>query len=245
MGRIDNKITIVTGAGSGIGRAVTLRFAAEGSKVMAVDINGGEEKVSAEAKGEVIPYRCDVSNPDEVAKMVNECRESFGRLDILCNNAGINIAPKRLHEYSLDEWNKVMSVNLNGAFYVLKNCIALMLENGGGSIINTSSIGAFRASPMVSAYLAAKGAINMLTRATALEYVNDGIRINAVCPGAVKTPIFDNAPPGFLDDLISQIPMGRLCKPEEVASLVLFLASDEASHITGATYIIDGGRSAG
>lgn len=245
-GRLANKVTIVTGAGSGIGRAITLRFAMEGAKILAVDMNGSEKGVAAEAEGEVVPYQCDVSRPDQVAGMVDYCRQRFERLDILCNNAGINLPlPKRLHEVSLEEWDKVFGINLRGAFVVLKHSLPLMLVSGGGAIVNTASIGGFRATPGSSAYMASKGGMVMLTRAAALEYAQDGIRVNAICPGVIASPMFDGAPPELLNKLVSQVPQGRLGKPEEVANLALFLASDEASHITGGMYLIDGGRSAG
>ncbi len=245
MGRLQDKVTIVTGAGSGIGRAIVVRFAAEGARVMALDVNGSEQKVATTAQGVVVPMHCDVSREEDIVAVVAECRRRYGRLDVLCNNAGIGGARKRIHELSMLEWDRVIDVNVRGAFMVLKHCLPLMLESGGGAVVNTASIGSFRATPGSSAYITSKGAMMMLTQTAALEYVKDNIRVNAVCPGTIETPILDGATPETMAMLLSRIPQGRLGKPEEVAALALFLASDEASHITGQGYLIDGGRSAG
>jgi NAD(P)-dependent dehydrogenase (short-subunit alcohol dehydrogenase family) len=242
---LEGKVALVTGAGSGIGRAITIRAAAEGAQVLAADISGAEEQVAKEVGSAVVPYRVDVAQPDQVAAMFDTCRERFGRLDVLFNNAGISGWGKRLHEYAIDDWDRVMSVNVRGAFLVLKHGLALMLESGGGAVVNSGSLGGFRATPSSSAYVTSKGAMVMMTRAAALEYVNDNIRVNAVCPGTTDTPILGHPSPQQLDMVQSRIPMGRLGKPEEVASLALFLASDQASYITGQCMIIDGGRSAG
>jgi NAD(P)-dependent dehydrogenase (short-subunit alcohol dehydrogenase family) len=245
MGRLQDKVTIVTGAGSGIGRAIVVRFAAEGARVMALDVNGSEQKVATTAQGVVVPMHCDVSREADIVAVMAECRRRYGRLDVLCNNAGIGGARKRIHELSMLEWDRVIDVNVRGAFMVLKHCLPLMLESGGGAVVNTASIGSFRATPGSSAYITSKGAMMMLTQTAALEYVKDNIRVNAVCPGTIETSILDDATPETMAMLLSRIPQGRLGKPEEVAALALFLASDEASHITGQGYLIDGGRSAG
>jgi NAD(P)-dependent dehydrogenase (short-subunit alcohol dehydrogenase family) len=246
MGRLEHKTAIITGAGSGFGRAMALRFSAEGARVLAADMTGNEAKVAAEAKGEVLPYRCDVTNADQVAAMVATCEARFGRVDVLCNNAGIGgSAGKRIHEVSYEDWDRVMAVNLRGAFSVLKHALPLMIKSGGGAVVNTASIGGFLATPTSSAYIASKGGVVMLTRVAALEYVKDNIRVNAVCPGVCQTGIIEGMSPDMYGMLAAQIPQGRLGTADEVASLALFLASDEAAHITGACYIIDGGRSAG
>lgn len=245
MGRLPDKITIITGAGLGIGRAMALRFAAEGARVIAADINGAQEQVAAAAQGEVVPFHCDVSQPDQVAALVEFCRARYGRLDVLCNNAGISNPPTPLHEITLEQWDRVMNVNVRGAFLVLKHAIPLLLASGGGAVVNTASIGSFRATRGSGAYITSKGAIKMLTQVAALDYVGDNIRVNAICPGTVQTPMVEAASPEQRAFLTARTPMGRLATPEEVAALALFLASDEASHITGASYLIDGGRSAG
>jgi NAD(P)-dependent dehydrogenase (short-subunit alcohol dehydrogenase family) len=247
-GRLDGKVALVTGAGSGIGRAIALRAASEGARVLAADITGAEEQVANEARGrgsEVLPFRADVSQPDQVAAMLAGCRARFGRLDVLFNNAGIVGDNLRLHEYTLESWDRVMSVNVRGAFLVLKHALLLMLESGGGAVVNTASLGGFRAVARSSAYVVSKGAVVMMTRVAALEYAEDNIRVNAICPGTVDTPLNVKIPPERIEFMVSQVPMKRLGKVEEVASLALFLASDEASFITGQCYIVDGGRSAG
>ena len=245
MGRLQNKIAIVTGAGSGIGRAIALRFAAEGARVIAADITGKEKEVAAEAQGEAIPFHCDVANPEQVQALMEFCSTRFGRLDVLCNNAGIGGRSALLHETSLEDWDRVMNVNVRGAFLVLKYAIPLMMKSGGGSIVNMASLGSFRASPRVGAYFTSKGALKLLTQAAALEYVDAQIRVNAICPGTVETPLLALAPPDMREMMLKRVPQARFGTPEEVASLALFLASDEATYITGASYVIDGGRSAG
>jgi NAD(P)-dependent dehydrogenase (short-subunit alcohol dehydrogenase family) len=247
VGRLDGKVAIVTGASTGIGRAVALRFVAEGARVLAVArrIVGLDEPVRDSA-GALEAYSCDVGDPAQVAAMAAHCQARFGRLDVLCNNAGIGgKSQTRIHELDVADWDAVMQTNVRGAFLVLKHCIPLMLASGGGAIANMASIGSFRATPGSSAYITSKGAMLLLTRTAALEYVNDNIRVNAVCPGVTATEILRGLPPDLMQTLTSRVPMGRMCTPEEVAALTLFLVSDEASAITGAAYVIDGGRSAG
>lgn len=245
MGQIAGKIAIVTGAGAGIGRAIALRFAAEGARVLAADISGQENRLAGEAKGEVVPMHCDMAKPDDVAAVIEACKARFGRLDILVNNAGIGSVQKPLHEIAFEEWDKVMAVNVRGAFAALKYGLPLMIKSGGGAVVNLASIGSFRAAPLASPYITSKGAMLMLTKQAALEYAQDNIRVNAVCPGTTATPILANTPPDMLAFLEGRIPMSRLGTPEEVANVALFLASDQASFVTGAYFIVDGGICAG
>jgi NAD(P)-dependent dehydrogenase (short-subunit alcohol dehydrogenase family) len=245
MGRIENKIALVTGAGSGIGRAIAQRFVAEGASVIAVDCNGSEEKLAAELGAAVTPCRCDVSDEKQIEALFAFVKNQFPRLDILCNNAGVAGLNHRVHEIELDDWDRVMGINVRGFFLVLKHALGLMLAQGGGAVVNTASLGGFRATRGSGAYITSKGAEVMLTRTAALDYATDNIRVNAVCPGVVNTPLVASSPDHVKQVIFSRTPQGRPCEPEEVASLALFLASDEASHITGQCYIIDGGRSAG
>lgn len=246
MGRLQNKIALVTGAGSGIGRAIALRFAAEGASVFAADLQQASlDTLAAEAQGTVATHICDVSVPEQVEAMVQACRERFGRLDVLVNNAGIggsSLTP--IHEIPLDSWDKVLNVNLRGAFLVLKHAIPLMLTSGGGSVVNMSSIGSMVCTAGSAAYHASKGGVKMLTQVAALDYVRQNIRVNAVCPGVTRTSILEGRPQSLLDQLSAGVPQGRLGSPEEVAAVALFLASDEASHVTGASYVVDGGVTA-
>jgi NAD(P)-dependent dehydrogenase (short-subunit alcohol dehydrogenase family) len=244
-GRLEGKYALVTGASTGIGRAVALRFAREGARVLGVARGSSVETLTVESGGRIETLCCDVSNLEQVARLGNHCRERFGRLDVLCNNAGVGGRTSvRIHELEVDDWDRVLGTNLRGAFLVMKYTLPVMLESGGGSIVNMASIGSFRATPGSSAYITSKGGLLMLTRTAALEYVNDGIRVNAVCPGVTRTEILAKLPDEFQQMLTSRVPMRRMGTPEEVAALTLFLASDEASYITGAAYIIDGGRGA-
>lgn len=246
-GRFENKVAVVTGAAAGIGRAVAQRLAREGAQVFALDTDAARLAELPTAAGEAVSTAvCDVSRPEEIFAAIAAVRARHSRIDVLVNNAGVGPRSRlRLHEQPLEDFDRVMGVNIRGAFVMLQAVIPAMLAAGGGSIVNMASIGSFRATPLSSPYIVSKGAMLMMTRAAALEYAKDAIRVNAVCPGTTATDILANSTPEVVEMLVARSPQGRLGLPEEVAALTAFLASDEAPHITGGAYIIDGGRSAG
>ena len=244
MERLKDKVCIITGANSGFGEEMTKLFAKEGGIIIAADMNPNIMEKYKDSGYEITPVICDVTDEDQVKEMVNIAKEKYGRLDVLCNNAGVNNkTPYRVHEYPLEEWDMLYNVLVRGAFLVMKESIKLMLESGGGSVVNTGSIGGFRATPGSTAYCSAKGAIRMMTTNAAAEYVKDNIRINSVCPGIFDTAILDGLKPEVLETLAAQVPMGYIGKPIDMAYLALFLASDESTYITGQSILIDGGRS--
>lgn len=239
--RYEGKVAIVTGAGSGIGQAIAWRLADEGARVIASDVSGAEEATATKHPGLITAVHCDVSKPDDVTALIAAAEHLHGRFDALFNNAGITGPPARAHEYELAEWDRVMDINVRGAFLVMRAAVPLLLRDGGGSIVNTASVASLISAPGSFAYPPSKGAVMMMTRQAAMEYARDGLRVNAVCPGLIRTPILDGAPVG-LDVLAEAIPMGRLGEPEEVAALAAFLGSDEAGFITGQGFFIDGGQ---
>lgn len=247
MPLFENKVAVVTGGGSGLGEAACYLYVREGAKVVVSDLNEkrGRETVQAieKMKGEAIFVRADVSNPDDCRAMVEVALEKYGRLDIAFNNAGIGGETGVTAEYSLEGWRKVIDVNLSSVFYCMKYEIPAMLKSGGGAIVNMASIlgqVGFEQSP---AYVAAKHGVIGLTKTAALEYSQQGIRINAVGPGFIRTPLIASLEENrqVRDHLISLHPIGRLGESEEVAELVIWLSSDKASYVMGACYPIDGG----
>lgn len=248
MGILDNKVALVTGAGSGIGLAVAHSYAKEGVKVIVSDINEEHGKKAVEdikAKGgEASFVKADTSKPEDVEALVKKTVEIYGRLDIACNNAGIGGEQALTGDYSLDSWRKVLSVNLDGVFYGCKYELEQMEKNGGGVIVNMASIHGTVAAPLSSAYTSAKHAVVGLTKNIGAEYGQKNIRCNAVGPAYIETPLLESASGEMKDALIAKHPMGRLGKPEEVAELVLFLSSEKSSFMTGAYYLVDGGYTA-
>ena len=250
MGRIDGKACVVTGAGSGIGRASAVRLAEEGGRVLAVDLAPGSLAGTVEeitgAGGEAVAHVTDVSDPRQVDAMVAACVERFGRIDVLVNNAGVNL-PGVLHEVTDEVIDRTLGVNVRGPIYGCRAAIPHMLRQGGGSIINMSSVNGIVSEPFLAVYSASKGAIVMLTKGVALDYAKQGIRCNAICPGWVDTPInhAHAAMLGGLDKVYAEIdsfqPIGRPGEPREIANVVLFLASDESSFMTGSVVVADGG----
>lgn len=246
--RFEGKVAIVTGAASGIGKAVMQRLASEGAQVAAVDIDGGRlaTAVTAAPAGMVAALPCDLSDPSAIDAMVDEVIHRFSRIDILVNNAGVgNRARVKLHEQDPEDWDRVMAINVRAVFLLQRAVIPHMLRQGGGSIVNMASIGSFRATSLTSPYITSKGAVLMMTRAAALDYAADNIRVNAVCPGTVNTEMLEGIAPDMMAMLVARTPQGRLAEAAEVAALTAFLASDEAPHMTGGSYSIDGGRTAG
>jgi NAD(P)-dependent dehydrogenase (short-subunit alcohol dehydrogenase family) len=248
--RLKGKVALITGAGSGIGRAAALLFAAEGARVVASDItDGGEATVAsiAAAGGEATFVRADVTKSDQVAAMVDHAVTTYGGLDCAFNNAGIGSDMMRLVDYDEDSWNRMLAVNLTSVWLCMKYEVPHLLARGGGAIVNTASILGVAGLAEFGAYVAAKHGVIGLTRSAALEYAADGVRVNAVCPSFTETPMVTEtsvaAKPGTdayreLDELH---PAGRMGQPEEVAEAALWLCSDSASFIVGHPLLVDGG----
>lgn len=252
MGIVSGKTALVTGAAAGIGRATALAFAEEGAKVMVSDIDeaGGEETVRliGDAGGEAVFTRADVSAPEDVTALIATTVDKFGRIDCACNNAGIEGRVAPLAEQSLDDYEKVLAINLRGTFLCLQAEIRQMLKQGGGAIVNLASVAGLIGFPGLSPYTASKHAVNGLTRNAALEYGKQGIRVNSVCPAGIETRMLDSladqstggtqSAHEMMDPLH---PIGRIGRSEEVAQMIVWLCSERASFVTGAIMPIDGG----
>ena len=253
MTRIQDKACIVTGAGSGIGRAVVQRFAQEGGRVVAVDIDAdGLAATVADLGDAVVPVTADVSDRAQVEAFVATCADRFGTVDVLVNNAGVNL-PGVFHEVPDETIDRTLAVNVKGPMYACRAALPHMLANDGphrGSIINVSSVNGVVAEPFLTVYATSKGAVVMLSRGIALDYAKQGVRCNVLCPGWVDTPI-NHAHAEMLgglqkvyDTIDSFQPIGRPGEPAEIANVALFLASDEASFMTGSVILADGGMTA-
>ncbi len=246
-----NKIALITGAGSGIGRATALAFAAAGAAVVVADVNeaGGQETVGlvSGAGGNAIFIGADVSKPGEVEALVAQSVRHFGRLDIAVNNAGIGGAWARTADYPLADWERVLAVNLSGVFYCMQQEIRQMLVQSGGAIVNVASIAGVRALSNAPAYTASKHGVIGLTRTAAQEYARQKIRVNAVCPVFTRTPLFQGMIEGnarLEERLLGNIPARRFGEAEEIADAILWLCSEGAGFVTGQALNIDGGLTA-
>lgn len=243
--RLANKIAVITGAGSGMGKAMAQMFAAEGAKLLLTDISGKEKEVADAIGTAALPLHVDVSKEEDIRNMISFAEERFGRIDILCNNAGFGGGMAPLHEQTTENWDRVHETNLRGVFFGIKYGVISMLKTGGGAIVNTTSASGVVGWKGHTVYGAAKAGVNQLTKSAALDYAHQKIRINAVAPGTIWTGLVkaskDNPepPPGYFR--LPGIPMDRWGTAREIAAAALFLASDESSYITGHILPVDGG----
>jgi NAD(P)-dependent dehydrogenase (short-subunit alcohol dehydrogenase family) len=242
-GQLAGKITLVTGGGSGIGKATSLAFAREDAKVVVAD---GEETVRLiqDTGGDATFVSADVAQASQVEAMVQEAMRVYGRLDCAFNNAGVSGVRGLIHEYTEDDWDRVIGINLKGVWLCMKYEIIQMLSQGGGAIVNTASVMGLVGGSRSPAYGASKHGVVGLTRTAAVGYAESGIRVNAVCPGYIRTPLIEQGAltdPGGEERIIARHPVGRLGTPEEVAESVVWLCSDAASFVTGHAMAVDGG----
>ncbi len=244
----DGKVVVVTGAGSGMGRAMVKEFVARGAHVAALGrhLENTTQTINlANAGDRAVAYKADVTNESEVSGTIDAIIKKWGRIDVLCNNAGVLDTYKPGHEVSLKEWNDVMAINATGPFLTSKYVIPHMLAQGKGSIINIASTASFSAAGGGCAYTASKHAVLGLTRQLCFEYGPKGIRVNAICPGATATPMAipqnktETSPD--MEAAIAKVPARRWCQPEEIAKMAAFLGSEEADYVHGSAYVIDGG----
>lgn len=246
---MKNKVVLITGAGSGMGEAAANLFAEKGASVVVADLKAeAAERVVANLidRGlKAIAVSCDVSNEASVKAMVEKTIQTYGKLDIAYNNAGIQIPPVATHQLKAEDFDRIIAINLRSVFLCMKYELREMLKNGGGAIVNNSSISGINATPKLSAYVAAKHGIVGLTKTVAAEYADKGIRVNAVCPGTIVTPmVTDMMQKGYLNEpvALAATPMHRFANPKEVASVVYFLSSDAASYVNGQSLAVDGGQ---
>ncbi len=248
MGRLDDKVAVITGAGSGMGRTAARLFAAEGAKLVLADVNvaGGEEAAASirAGGGEAVFQRADVSNELEVKALIDRAVAAHGWLDILFNNAGIEGPSAHLTEQSLDDFQRVLAVNLTGVFLGMKHTLPVMARQNAGSVINTASVAGLVGWHGAAAYSASKAGVVNLTRTAALENARYNVRVNCICPGVVNTVMVERITGGSaesLERLKRMQPMPRVGEAEDIARMALFLASDESTFVTGAAMVVDGG----